>query len=234
MRRRLLTIAIFLLAGAAVNVAVAWGLAFWLPRPPSVPFGNYREGFTRQGDGFSDWMVDVSVAAGVVRIYSHWLNGSPKFIGKEPEYPAADVLPAWGLFARPSGTYPPDVYVLRIVDARGWPMVSMWSGIEFSAIPRPAAIIGNAVTVTNAYLPASQKARPYPDDVANLRVIPLAPIWPGFAANTFFYAAIIWLLIPGPFALHRLIRRRRGLCPACGYDLRHGEHEACPECGVTA
>ena len=34
-----------------------------------------------------------------------------------------------------------------------------------------------------------------------------------------------------------VIRQTRlfgGVCPACGYDLRHGEHEACPECGVTA
>ncbi len=66
------------------------------------------------------------------------------------------------------------------------------------------------------------------------RVLPLRPIRPGFAVNTLFYAALLWLVIPGPFALRRLIRRRRGLCPACGYDLRHGEHEACPECGVTA
>ncbi len=26
-------------------------------------------------------------------------------------------------------------------------------------------------------------------------------------------------------------RRRRGQCPACGYDLRHGMHAGCPECG---
>ncbi len=65
-------------------------------------------------------------------------------------------------------------------------------------------------------------------------LLPLRPIWTSFAVNTFFYAAVLWLLIPGPFALHRLIRRRRGLCLACGYDLRHAEHEACPECGVTA
>ena len=45
---------------------------------------------------------------------------------------------------------------------------------------------------------------------------------------------VIWPLTLGPFALRRLIRRRRGLCLACGYDLRHTEHEACPECGVTA
>ncbi len=66
------------------------------------------------------------------------------------------------------------------------------------------------------------------------RVLPLGIFWPGFGVNALFYAAILWLLILGPFALRRLIRQRRGLCPACGYDLRHGEHEACPECGVTA
>ncbi len=104
MKKHLLTtVAIFLLAGAVVNVGVAWGLALWLPRPPSLPFGIYREGFG-----------------------------------------------------------------------------------------------------------------------------------PRFATNTFFWAAVLWLLIPGPFALRRLIRRRRGLCAACGYDLRHAEHEACPECGLAA
>ncbi|MCZ6736067.1 MAG: hypothetical protein O7C65_09780 [Planctomycetota bacterium] len=61
--------------------------------------------------------------------------------------------------------------------------------------------------------------------------LPLRPIWPGFAINTLFYAAILWLPIRGPFALRRLIRRERGLCVVCGYDLRHADHDACPECG---
>ncbi len=69
---------------------------------------------------------------------------------------------------------------------------------------------------------------------AHQRPLPVGPLWSGFAINTLFYAVILWSLILGPFALRRLIRQRRGLCPACGYDLRHGEHEACPECGVTA
>ncbi len=63
------------------------------------------------------------------------------------------------------------------------------------------------------------------------RVLPLRPIRPGFAVNTFFYAAILWLLIPGPFALRRFLRVRRGLCVACGYDLGHAQHDTCPECG---
>ncbi len=65
-------------------------------------------------------------------------------------------------------------------------------------------------------------------------MLPLAIIVPGFAANTLFYAAILWLVIPGPFALRRHIRRKRGLCVACGYDLGHADHEACPECGYTS
>ena len=59
--------------------------------------------------------------------------------------------------------------------------------------------------------------------------LPLKPIWPGFAVNALFYAAILWLLIPGPFALRRFIRVRRGLCVACGY--RMGEAVVCSECG---
>ena len=66
------------------------------------------------------------------------------------------------------------------------------------------------------------------------RILPLRPIWSGFAIDTAFYAAILWLVIPGPFALRRHFRRQRGLCVPCGYDLRHAEHAVCPECGAAA
>ncbi len=59
--------------------------------------------------------------------------------------------------------------------------------------------------------------------------LPLHPIWPGFAINTLFYAAILWLLLPGPFALRRFLRLRRGLCPKCAYPM--GESVVCTECG---
>ncbi len=59
--------------------------------------------------------------------------------------------------------------------------------------------------------------------------LPLKPTWPGLALNTLFYAAILWLLIPGPFALRRFLRVRRGLCPKCAYPM--GESSVCTECG---
>ncbi len=54
-------------------------------------------------------------------------------------------------------------------------------------------------------------------------------LWPGFAVNTRFYAAVLWLLICGPFALRRFSRVRRGHCPACAYPM--GETALCSECG---
>ena len=66
-------------------------------------------------------------------------------------------------------------------------------------------------------------------DLGDLEYLPLRPIWPGFAVNTLFYAAVLWLLIPGPFVLRRVIRVRRGLCPACAYP--RGESDVCSECG---
>ena len=59
--------------------------------------------------------------------------------------------------------------------------------------------------------------------------MPLGPIPLGFAVNTLFYAALLWLLIPGPFALRRFLRVRRGLCPRCAYPI--GESSVCTECG---
>ena len=59
----------------------------------------------------------------------------------------------------------------------------------------------------------------------------LHPLWPGFAVNTLFYAAILWFLIRGPFALRRSLRLRRGLCPKCAYPM--GESAVCTECGKT-
>jgi hypothetical protein len=65
-------------------------------------------------------------------------------------------------------------------------------------------------------------------------VLLTTPLWPGFAVNTLFYAAILWLLICGLFALRRFALRRfarvrRGLCPACAYPI--GESPVCTECG---
>jgi hypothetical protein len=60
--------------------------------------------------------------------------------------------------------------------------------------------------------------------------IPLEPIWPGFAINTIFYAAILALLLYAPRKVRRFVRVRRGRCPACAYPV--GSSPVCTECGA--
>ncbi len=75
-------------------------------------------------------------------------------------------------------------------------------------------------------------AFPSPDLISSSRsfgLIPLRPIWVGFALNTVFYAALVWLLIAGLSTLRRFLRLRRGLCPKCAYPM--GESSVCTECG---
>jgi predicted RNA-binding Zn-ribbon protein involved in translation (DUF1610 family) len=55
----------------------------------------------------------------------------------------------------------------------------------------------------------------------------------GFAINTIFYAAIVWMLFAGPGAVRRRVRIKRGQCASCGYSLRESVSEKCPECGAT-
>ena len=71
-------------------------------------------------------------------------------------------------------------------------------------------------------------------------ILPLCPIWPGFAINTIFYTAIswgVWLLFAVPGRLRRWRRIRRGACAACGHlfppatlDNSKGS-DVCTECG---
>jgi hypothetical protein len=57
-------------------------------------------------------------------------------------------------------------------------------------------------------------------------LLPYLPTWPGFALDTLFYAALLWL----PLQLRRRRRRiRRGLCPGCACPV--GKSTVCGECG---
>jgi hypothetical protein len=109
-----------------------------------------------------------------------------------------------------------------LVTRAGWPM---YAGIGGRLLKT-----GSMDEVRGAFSLGSFRGAPWlPRD------LPYRPIWPGFAINTLFYAAILWLLFAAPFALRRRRRIKRGLCPACGYDLRGRASDShanlCPECG---
>ena len=191
-RRRLLIAAIFLLAGAVVNVAVAWSYAIdgWLPEGRQAQTVQLIEAEAKQV--FADRLVVVTEPT---RGYEE------RSIGRTFLVVCLD----------PQDLGDHHVQVLTT----GWPCLALegpW-------------------TLMNGRLKAGWLLITRWERRNSVVTFPLHPIWPGFAVNTLLYATFLWLLIPGPFVLRRFLRVRRGLCPACAYDLRHGEHDACPECG---
>ncbi len=210
MKRRLLIAAVFLLAGAVVNVAVAWGCAyrhglvmtvlndrvtvadpdrFWRDRrPPEWERGLLITVNRHRGLGRTR-----TVATGLV---------SSRARGNVPD---------WSTGEGYNGTEGVDAHQAHIIETRfGWPMRSLrWTylGGDSYSYRSPTVNISN-------------------------HELPLLTTWPGFAVNTLFYATFLWLPICGPFVLRRHLRIRRGLCPKCKYPM--GESAVCTECGTQA
>jgi hypothetical protein len=63
------------------------------------------------------------------------------------------------------------------------------------------------------------------------RIVPFRVILPGFLIDTLFYATIWGGMFFGFASAKRAIRRARGRCPMCGYDLRGALDKGCSECG---
>ncbi len=197
MKRRLLIVAVFLLAGAVVNVAVAWGCSLFVPL-------NY--GVRTMGPieivpvDEPVWHLKVNTQLGALRIDSY--AAMNKWV-VTPERS----IPKWSRAFQPPTKADFDLPFIR-EQALGLPLLSLHYRDYDST-----RYIG-AILVEPRRSPS---------------ILCVVPIWTGFTANTIFYAAVLWLLICGPFALRRLIRVKRGLCPACAYP--RGESDVCSECG---
>jgi len=77
---------------------------------------------------------------------------------------------------------------------------------------------------------SATKAIEFPFNLGAHR-LPYGPMWQGLIANTIFFAAIVWLMIRGPWETRRRWRELRGKCGACGYPA--GDSSVCTECGYN-
>lgn len=112
----------------------------------------------------------------------------------------------------------------------GWPVRSLYrskNGVTFDYLgwPRPIDMWEPEMLSEGVELPTGLRFL----DRQWRRFLPVVPLWPGFAINTIFYAAILWLLFAAPGFVRRRIRSKRGLCPACAYPV--GTSPVCTECG---
>jgi hypothetical protein len=61
---------------------------------------------------------------------------------------------------------------------------------------------------------------------------PYLPLWPGFLVDTVFWGGAAFVVWSVPGLVRRGVRRRRGRCVRCGYELKG--LTVCPECGGGA
>ncbi len=228
MRRHLFIAAIFLLAGAVVNVAVAWGFAAWVD--PQWHNANERVGGCWVAENSRYWIIWERRTTGAVRIISRWHD--VEMVGDGggfPDGPCRPLVPAWAPFVAPDDEPPTKASHAWLTSSRGWPMCSVAGALHLTNRRGPRGLVTDIDMFWAISLDEGRVANPRSH--WKLRLLPFRPSAAGFAVNTLFYAAVLWLLIPGPFVLRRVVRRRRGLCVKCGYPV--GETDVCSECGMT-
>src|SRR5262245_54887846 len=125
------------------------------------------------------------------------------------------------------GTGMPEVSLIVQTMVAGYPARSLkgecWVEHRPSARPRtigplPHIFVASSFDYVSAF-PVKHAVFAGSPGFDVMDTMPCGPVWPGFAINTAFYAAVLWVLMAFPFAIRRTIRRRRGLCPACAYPV---------------
>ncbi len=216
MKRRLLIVAVFLLAGALVNVVATWMLALRFDRFPgaTLPRANETHGGGIHPHDGRAWVFRLSAGFGAARLQAtSYPNQEPSI--QSHAFPQ-DAVPGWSWLARPP-TAARDAAPREWLEehARGWPMLAM--------LYRGQRYAGGSLQLSTVIRVSDFPSR------GRVTLLPTEIIWPGFVVNTVFCAVVLWLLCGGPFAIRRYIRFRRGLCPACAYP--RGESAVCSECG---
>lgn len=212
-RTRLALVGLSILAGSISTAATAWSIAVW----GSVDCGGpgHPWGLGREIDGTYTWHLALSQGRGTTLLRSRW--GGDRGAGKmTPSISAEELLPRWAWYASPTR----ESVGGRQIRATGWPLLSMWHGLEANMVDGRA--------------PPLRVERALPLRGTDHRALPLGICWSGFLVDSAIHS-LAWMIVVGmvvfvPLAWRQRRRKALGHCVACGYDLS-GAAGRCPECG---
>jgi hypothetical protein len=220
MKRVLIKLTIFLLLGAIINVAVAWGCAYCTIdlKRSAEQSAVYSVQANRWWE-VNSWTCPTSTFV--------WWFVMP-FIGDSgTEAAPRNAIPWWSSLPRSTQHISdvelgsPRTHTPRVIDRyqAGWGLPFRSAFLEY----RTAANGGKFVE--GGWMVGGSVKSYFP------RAIPYWMFWPGFAINTIFYAAIVWALFAIPGYIKRRRRIKRGVCVRCAYPV--GTNEKCTECGAA-
>lgn len=209
-RRLFLSIAVSAAAGAVLAVAMAWVVALY-GKVEKVDISYTPPGDERR----SSWS---RVPAGW-EFGTHVVADGGSYGGVVRYELVTEMVWAGSTLGAMSGR--PNRSVERV--EVGWPVASMeWVGeMDHRRGYRPTGWVWQS-----GFEPPIHKGNLY---LGADRRLPLMPVWPGFAVSALVCGAPVWIVWFGGGVARRAIRRRRGLCAACGYP--RGVANVCSECG---
>jgi hypothetical protein len=220
MRIRALRIGCFLAVGAVLNMAVAWTCALSC-HGNACPYDEQEVLNGRFGAHGLTWSV------------------------QQYERPGESFLYEFRRMAEELDPYPDACPIIGPKDLPRWSVAANVTPNE--ALAQHAVVVlefGSGFPARSMHRRYIQHDGETPDQKSStgieldsdpghqmIKAIPIIPIWPGFAINTLFYAAIAWGLWQVPLAIRRRRRRSLNRCVKCGYDLNGlAAGAACPEC----
>ncbi|MBX3357862.1 MAG: hypothetical protein KF745_05490 [Phycisphaeraceae bacterium] len=200
-------------------------------------------------------MVAWRVPTGIDSLSTHWLEyvglrrGWPFAIPGEPPGPnegsdfrsAGVSISMWLSFNDKNQQVDEYGWVhgYRHAEQRAWrmqvgiPFVAMeargFDGLNSPELPRAPWKSASRLreSISGVFVHTTVNGRP------DARLLPVRPLWPGFALNSAIYAAAAFALLTAAARLNTALRRRRaGHCATCGYAVN--ELPQCPECGTAS
>ncbi|MFG0285501.1 MAG: hypothetical protein ACF8R7_13875 [Phycisphaerales bacterium JB039] len=235
-------ILVALLLGSMTSIALAWAIAAWWPISVSVPRSSigaavcwgrpwHHVEFRQFGvrlRWWNDLEINGRLAAPAPRAVADMIAQleRDRTAGRvnmgAPFRIEADV-PNWGSLAQPA---PPEL-AMGSDTAFGWPAPCMWYQV-LSTFDAPTMSIVADELRGGVHL----RGGPPTGRGAGFYALPLRPIWWGLVINTLFFSALWLVALTAPPMARGALRRRRGLCLRCGYDLQGQFTGGCPECGA--
>lgn len=220
LRRWTVRVVLCLFFGAITTVTVAWALTCMSPLDARGIM--VHETYRRVGG--ENWMVDASTNTGHVFVLSYRLRHEISDL-VSPTPPERFAAP-WTGFDEPTEEYRTRAVdrEVRFLEAAGWPMLSLYSTYEQGDPPTAAVFRVAGIPLNERRWSAFGVCDvPY--------TLPIVPIFPGFYLDTLIFAVPWFVILFAPGATRRAIRRQRGRCPRCGYNLRGKFDDGCSECG---
>jgi hypothetical protein len=219
-KRLAFKLVVFLLAGAIINVAVAWGIWMYhdsgvivpsrISTTPSLLPANARSIWERSEAESWPPLVRATwtecAALGLSGIY-----------GESKRYDAGVMMPGLS-----------ESELRNMWVGRGtFEAAQFECGLPLGTFSIELARESNTVNVMGA-----GRTRHNGFEIDGC-VLPTKSLWSGFAINTIFYAVIVWMLCAVPGAVRWRVRIKRGQCASCAYSLRESASDKCPECGAA-